>query len=209
MKKILILSVLLLNFLGCSSPDKEAEPVIDADDLTYSNSYYGFSLSYPASDSYCLNDLCYNQIPEDAISAFNLMDYSVGNVPVMIIQPYTNGLTGSVTTFAQNSLELNKEFGTNDYHYSNAEETAFAGQPAFTFDAENGFEERGSTIDTTEDGHILLKETNQDPGRLNALVAFNGTYKVFYVTHGNMIFRILASDDKSTQNILKTFSFQE
>ena len=127
MKNSLIVLSLML-FLSSCAP---AAPV-EENTQPYSNGHYQFSISYPENYSYCLNDFCYNEIPEEAITLF-LLKNKVG-AKVLSMQMYVNLTEMSAVDYGTRSLELNRQNSVDlKEAYSQEDEISFAGEKAYTF----------------------------------------------------------------------------
>lgn len=199
MKKLILIGLASSLLSGCASST-------DAALVTYENSYYDFSIDFPETYSYCINDFCYNELTDDLLTSFTLKDES-GN-GILQVQPYTNLLEMSAVEFGKRSLELNRaNSDTLDDIYSEEEEITFAGQKAFTFLAENGFEERGGAMSADENGYIAIVDNPEAYLDPNFSLELTGTYRVIYLDSGNYFYRIIYPDQEEVQEIVDSFEF--
>lgn len=174
----------------------------------YENVYYHFALRFPPEYRYCLNVICMNEIPEDAIGGFVL--FSELNFQVLNVQPYFNALELSAVEYGQASLDLNRRYHENaEDVYSQEELISFAGQEAYSFLSNGRFEERGGSLSTTEDGHMSLVSDSASYEAPTLDLDLDGVYRVVYVDYGDYIYRILYKDDSSIKEIMETFEFVE
>ena len=117
------------------------------------------------------------------------------------ITNFRNTLGISAVDFAKYSLSLNRK-NHRDY-YSNERDVIFAGEPAYEFLAQDGFEESGLFF--PGDATLLT-----DPERLKRAgfgISLPGLYKVIYLDHDGYLFRILVPETPDFQKIISTFKF--
>ncbi len=194
MKK-LILSCLSAVLLSACAPSA----VVDTTDWqTYSNQYYNFEILYPKDYSYCLNGYCINEIPEDALSTFTLLDTT--GAPILSVQPYKNELGMTAMEYGE------KAAAYNDYVYDE-ESTVFAGQEAFSFMTSGSFYEPGGTGGITEDGHISLRY--DEAATQIPFVELSESSRVVYVDYDGYFYRIVYSESEEAKAIAESFEFLE
>jgi len=197
MKKLFFGLFLLL--FGCQSAGTAEEIPLQ----TYSNTHYQFSLEFPEDYSYCLNDLCLNTVPDEAVTNFVLLDAS-GNL-IVNVQPYVNLLGMSAVDFGKRSLEMNREYSQSLKDiYSDEEETTFLGQEVFKFLADGGFEERGGKVDMDENRFIALLDNAKSTDPMFS-VRLGAQYRVLYFDYGKHIFRVVYLEDAATEKIMESF----
>lgn len=191
MKKILLcLSFVFLS--ACTSP-------VDTSTWdNYQNSFYHFQVSYPKDYSYCLNDYCFNEIPEDVMGTFYLLD-EFKDIS-LTVQPYKNELGMSAMEYGALAADYNE--GVSDI-----ETITFAGQDALAFTTESSFLEPGGVRGATETGYISLTY-NADATELPS-VNISEKSRVIYVDFGDYFYRIVYSDDEKAKTLLDTFKFIE
>lgn len=204
MKKLLILALLLM--LTSCQTEEVAAPIDTSSWQSYENNYYRFSLRFPTSLTYCLNEYCFNEIPEDVMTAFLLRDGS-GDV-LLQMQVYKNDLDTSAAEYGEKSLSLARENSLTENVYFEEGADLLDGQESFSFLAEKGFEEWGGVTGTTEDGHVSIQNQNppSDESPLISL-SLSGTFKVIYTEYDGYFYRILYSDTEEMNAVMDSFQF--
>lgn len=194
MKKTILLCLALVLLSGCAP----SAAVDTSGWQNYRNEYYSFQINYPEGYSYCLNAYCINEIPEDALSTFMLLN--VEKSAILSVQPYKNALGMTAMEYGEQTAAY------NEVAYD--EETIdFAGQDAFAFTTEEGFYEPGGTRGITEDGHISLlydAAATEIP-----FVGVNAKSRVVYLDYEGYFYRIVYSINEENEAIVGTFEFLE
>lgn len=194
MKKTILLCLTLVLLSGCAP----SAAVDTTDWQNYQNGYYSFEISYPEGYSYCLNGYCINEIPEDALSTFTLLN-AEGSA-ILSVQPYKNELGMTAMEYGEKTADYNE--GAYD-----EENISFAGQNAFAFTTEEGFYEPGGTAGITEDGHISL--LYNEAATEIPFVGVNAKSRVTYVDYEGYFYRITYSLNEENEAIVGTFEFLE
>ncbi len=229
MKKIIPISiiVILLIAVACAviGDLKKAEELevvedgiieeVDKSTVTYSNSYYNFSLELPEGLVYCLNDFCFDNNIKDKniqylkITTYDFLKYQNIEInsntltyPFLEIRPRKNSLGMSAIDFAKRSLELNREYRL-DQEYSQEEEIIFAGEDTYTFIAEKGFEERGGL--STDDG---LKDNPDSFEKAGQGYLLGASHRIIYLDYNGFIYRIIYPiENEIAEGIIDSFKF--
>ena len=201
MKKIFVVLFLLVFISACSRAPKEENTQI------YSNSHYQFSISYPESYLYCINDFCYNDLDDDLMTLFLLKNKVGAKVVSMMV--YVNQTGMSAVEFGKQSFELNRQYGGElKEFYTEESEITFAGENAYSFLATSGFKELGASLGTDEKGYMALVKDWSTLETPTLSYSFPGEeYRVVYVEYGTHIYRILYLNTEETEAVMDSFEF--
>jgi len=180
---------------------------------TYTNSYYKFSINLPKDTEYCIND-CYADDFEDKdstnfeingnqLAKIDNTEFGKGSDLAYIqIKFDKNKLGMSAIDFAKRSLEANKKYSKKDI-YSKEEETTFAGEKAYSFVAEHGFEERGKIYNLSGVTELTNNLSQAGEGRVLSV-----PHRVIYFDHEGYIYRILYPlNTNLAKEIIDSFKF--
>ncbi|MFA5789096.1 MAG: hypothetical protein WC924_04500, partial [Candidatus Gracilibacteria bacterium] len=195
MKKIILLCLSFVLLSGCV----KSAAVDTSAWQSYQNQYYHFQISYPEGTFYCFNAYCVNQIPEDALATFTVLN-TLGET-VLSIQPYKNELGMTAVEYGKKAADYNENI-------RDAGSTTFAGQDAFGFTTDEGFYEPGGARGVTEDGHMSL--TYDAAATEIPFVEISETSQVIYVDYGDYFYRITyRADDEEVEAMVGSFEFLE
>jgi len=195
---------------------EEAEEDIDST-INYFNSHYNFSVDVPIGLKYCLNDFCDDSAQDKdvnfKITAYNFLEYQnieiteeISTYPYLEIRPRKNLLGMSAIDFAKRSLDFNRKYSKNFKDtYSQEEKIVFAGEDAYSFIAEKGFEERGALVD--DEGAKDSPKFYETVGEGTLLEL---PHKIIYLDHDGIMYRIIYPiENEIAVDIIDSFKFIE
>ena len=171
----------------------------------------------PIGLKYCLNDFCDDSVQDKdvnfKITAYNFLEYQNIEInektltyPYLEIKPRRNLVDMSAVDFAKRSIDFNRKYSKNlKDAYSREEKIVFAGEDAYSFIAEKGFEERGSLVD--DEGVKDSPEFYETAGEGTLLEL---PHKVIYLDHEGIMYRIIYPiENEIAVDIIDSFKFIE
>ncbi len=162
---------------------------------TYANNTYNFSIRYPNSLKFCLNDFCINNVEDNLLQHVKL---SKGEYAEFYLIPLNN-LTGM--TVKQIGRRAYKCTSTTHLVSNLNEDGVFLGLPSYEFDMQNGFCDEGYLISQKDNMHVMINGDGREGWTIKE------KYHAIFVQNAGIIYRITYPKTAEFEQILSTFKF--
>jgi hypothetical protein len=203
--------MLVLLGVGCNPVEQSVAPTvatIPTIELSqvYSNDFYKFSVQFPETARYCLNDFCNNDVRDSAISYITIpLADSDNQVEVRV---WKNNLGMSATEYAEKSLASNREHD-KQCQYSDEKDVLLDGEKTFQFIATTCFEQRGYVNPSDEKTGQSIISLHDDWTRAGSGIVLDTPHQIIYLDHNGNLFRIkYPINNVEAQQIVQSFSLE-